>query len=45
MVQQLGSIVNRFIDQDKFEAMQMLSGCRAPHCGKHQFRAKFTVNN
>ena len=29
-----------FIDQGKFEAMKTLSGRRAPHCDKHQFRAK-----
>ena len=38
--QQHGSAVNIFIDQGKLEAMKTLSGHRAPHCGKHQFRAK-----
>ena len=33
-----------FIDQGEFEAMKMLSGRRAPHCDKHQFRAKMTVS-
>ena len=41
--QQLGSGVNIFIDHDKFEAMKTLSGCRALHRGKHQFRAKIMV--
>ena len=31
------------IDQGKFEAMNMLSGCRVPCCDKHQLRAKVTV--
>ena len=39
-----GSAVNSFIDQGKFEAMKTLSGHRAPHCGKHQFRAKIMAN-
>ena len=38
--QQFGSAVNSFIDQGKFETMKTLSGCRALHCGKHQFRVK-----
>ena len=33
-----------FIDQGEFEAVKTLSGCRAPHCDKHQFRAKMTVS-
>ena len=33
-----------FIDQGEFEAMKTLSGCRAPRCDKHQFRAKMTVS-
>ena len=35
--------VNSFVDQGKFEAMKMLSDRRAPHCDKHQFHAKMTV--
>ena len=42
--QQPGSAMNSFIDQDKLEAMKMLSGHRAPRCGKHQLRVKNTVN-
>ena len=38
------SAVNIFIDQGKFEAMKILSGCRALCCGKHQFQAKVTVS-
>ena len=38
--QQLGSAVNNFVDQGKFEAMKTLSGHRVLHCGKHQFCAK-----
>ena len=33
-----------FIDQGEFEAMKMLSGCRAPHCDKHLFRTKMMVS-
>ena len=33
-----------FIDQGEFEAMKTLSGRRAVHCDKHQFRAKMTVS-
>ena len=40
----LGTAVNSFIDQGKFEAMKMLSDCRASHCDEHQFRAKMTVS-
>ena len=29
--------------QGEFKAMKTLSGCRAPHCDKHQFCAKMTV--
>ena len=38
--QQPGNAENIFIDQSK---MKTLGGRRAPHCGKHQFRAKITV--
>ena len=38
--QQPGSAVNCFTNQDEFVAMKMLSGRRAPHCDKHQFRDK-----
>ena len=31
-------------DQGEFEAMKTLSGRRAPHCDKHQFRATMTVS-
>ena len=33
-----------FTDQGEFEATKTLSGGRAPHCDKHQFCAKMTVN-
>ena len=42
--QQPGSAVNSFINEGKFEAVKMLTGCRAPHCGKHQVHAKIMVN-
>ena len=42
--QQPGSAVNSFIDHGKSEAIKTLSGHRAPHCDKHQFRAKITVS-
>ena len=32
-----------FIDHGEFEAIQTLSGRRAPCCDKHQFHAKMTV--
>ena len=41
--QQLGSAVNSFFDQGKFEAMKMLSGCEAANCDKHHFHAKIKV--
>jgi len=31
--------VNSFIDPGEFVVMKMLNGCKAPHCGKHQFLA------
>jgi len=34
---QVGRAENSFINQDKFVAMKMLSGCEAPRCDKHQF--------
>ena len=33
-----------FVDKGEFEAMKTLSGCRAPRCDKHQFRAKMMVS-
>ena len=42
--QQLGSAVNNFSDQGKVDAMKTLSGRRAPHCHKHQFRVKMMVS-
>ena len=42
--QQLGSAVNSFFDQDKFEATKTLSGCEAARCDKHQLRAKIKVS-
>ena len=42
--QQPGSAVNRFIDQGEFGVMKTLSGRIAPHCDKHQFCDKMTVN-
>ena len=33
-----------YIDQGEFEAMKMLSGHRAPHCDKHQFRVSEYLN-
>ena len=33
-----------FVDLGGFEAMKMLSSCKAPHCDKHQFCAKMTVS-
>ena len=33
-----------FTDKGEFEATKMLSGCRAPHCDKYQFRAKMAVS-
>ena len=32
-----------FIDQGEFEAIQTLSGRRAPRCDKHHFHAKMMV--
>ena len=34
---------NSFSDQGEFVAMMTLSGGKAPHCDKHQFRDKMTV--
>ena len=42
--QQLDRVENSFIDQGKFVAMKMLSGCKAPCCDKHQFCDKMTVS-
>ena len=42
--QQPGRAVNSFIDQGEFVAMKTLSGCKAPHCDKHQFNDKMTVS-
>ena len=36
--------VNSFNDHGEFVAMKMLSGCRAPHCDKHQFWDKMLVS-
>ena len=41
--QQPGRAENSFIDQDEFVAMKTLSGSKALHCDKHQFRDKITV--
>ena len=41
--QQLGSAVNSFFDQGKFEAMKTLNGCGPVCCNEHQFRAKIKV--
>ena len=41
--QQLGSAVNSFLDQGKFEAMKMLSGWEAACSDEHQFCAKIKV--
>ena len=38
----MGSAVNNFIGQGKFDAMETLSGRRASRYDKHQFRAKIT---
>ena len=35
--QQPSRAENSFIDQGEFVAMKTLSGCKAPHCDKHQF--------
>ena len=42
--QQPQSVVNAFIDQDKFEAMKTPIGRRALHCDKDQFHTKMTVS-
>ena len=42
--QQPGRAENSFIDQGEFVAMKMLSGCKVPHCDKHQFCDKMTVS-
>ena len=42
--QQLGSAVNSFFDQDKFEAMKTLGVWEAVRCDEHQFRAKIKVS-
>ena len=42
--QQLGSAVNSLFVHSNFKATKMLSGYRAPRCGKHQFHTKITVN-
>ena len=42
--QQPGSAVNSIVDQGEFEVANMLSGCRALCCDKHQFCAKMTVS-
>ena len=36
---------NSFIDQGELVAMKTLSGCKNPHCDKHQFCDKMTVNS
>ena len=33
-----------FVDKGEFEAIKTLSGHRALHCDKHQFRTKMTVS-
>ena len=42
--QQSGRAENSFIDQGEFVAVKMVSGCKAPHCDKYQFRDKMTVS-
>ena len=42
--QQPQSVVNGLVDQGEIEALKMLSGHRAPCCGKHQFCGKMTVS-
>ena len=42
--QQPGRAENSFINQDEFVAMKTLSGFKAPHCDKHQFRDKTMVS-
>ena len=42
--QQQGRAENSFIDQGKFVAMKMLSGCKAPRCDEHQCHDKMTVS-
>ena len=42
--QQPGRAENSFIDWDEFIAMKTLSGCKAPHSDKYQFRDKMTVS-
>ena len=42
--QQLGSAMNNSERAEKFEAMKMLSGCRALCYDKHQFCAKTMVD-
>ena len=42
--QQQGRAENSFIDQSEFVVMKTLSGCKAPHCDKHQFHDEMTVS-
>ena len=42
--QQPSRAESSFIDQGEFVVMKTLSGCKAPHCDKHQFCDKMTVS-
>ena len=42
--QKLGRAENSFINRDEFVTVKTLSGCKDPHCDKHQFCDKMTVS-
>ena len=43
-IRQPGRAGSMFINQGEFVAMKTLSGCKTPHCDKHQFCDKMTVS-